>query len=201
MRRLLILTPLLLNACGTPRIEVSNGCLTVQTESGVVIRCPGQQDVVVSNGTPGPQGSPGPKGNDGLSVVSLTTTTTTCKSGGVTTFLATDQNSSGKLEFDKDTNISSFTVCNGDKGEPSPTPTPSKYTPVAVIDPCGDKPGVIDEVLLRLNDGSILASVSDKANGQNTRFAILPPNNYMTTDGSNCYFTITTSGDVINERY
>jgi hypothetical protein len=109
--------------------------------------------------------------------------------------MATDVNRSGKLEFDKDEAITSFTVCNGETG------MTSEYTPVAVIDPCGDKPGVIDEVLLKLSNGSVLASVSDKRNGENTRFAILPANNYMTTDGSNCYFTITSQGEIINERY
>lgn len=62
---------------------------------------------------------------------------------------------------------------------------------VAVLDPCGDTAGVVDEVLLKLSNGQVLASFSDKANGKNTRFSILSENvTYQTTDGSNCTFKI-----------
>jgi hypothetical protein len=65
-----------------------------------------------------------------------------------------------------------------------------------VLDPCGDSPNIIDEILIRLADGRVLCSFSDKANGQNTRLSILPPGSYRTTDGSSCAFTINADGTV-----
>lgn len=67
---------------------------------------------------------------------------------------------------------------------------------VEVIDPCLDAPGIYDEVILRLANGQLLASFSQNASGLNTRFAILTPGSYQTTDGSNCSFTVTAEGDI-----
>lgn len=61
---------------------------------------------------------------------------------------------------------------------------------VGIEDPCGDTPGIIDEVLLRLSGGRILASFSDTASGMNTRFSIIPNGNYVVTDGSGCHFSV-----------
>ena len=61
---------------------------------------------------------------------------------------------------------------------------------VAVIDPCGDAPGIYDEVLLKLQDGNILASFSQNQSGLNTRFSLLSPGSYQTTDGTSCVFTV-----------
>jgi hypothetical protein len=67
---------------------------------------------------------------------------------------------------------------------------------VDTIDICGDGPGV-DEVLLRLSNGKILASFSQNASGLNTRFAILTPGNYVSTDSQNCFFTVQANGNVV----
>lgn len=67
----------------------------------------------------------------------------------------------------------------------------SGYTHIdEIIDPCGDTVGKYDEVLLRLSDGSIIASFSDSASGQNTRFALIPNGSYQTTDGTSCRFSV-----------
>ena len=65
-----------------------------------------------------------------------------------------------------------------------------------IIDPCGNAPAVVDEVLLKLTDGSLLASFSDNSSGKNTRFAVVPAGNYVTTDGSSCMFHVSSSGAV-----
>jgi hypothetical protein len=90
----------------------------------------------------------------------------------------------------------------------APTPTQyvtrvemSDYTATAVIDPCGLYPGKINEVLLVLANGHILASFSDNASGLNTRFGLLTPGNYVTSDGTLCYFTIDADYKVINDHY
>lgn len=67
---------------------------------------------------------------------------------------------------------------------------------VSIIDPCGDAVNVHDEVLLKLSDGKILASFSDTTAGKNTRFSVLTQGSYVTTDGSNCSFSVDASGNV-----
>lgn len=85
----------------------------------------------------------------------------------------------------------------GDAGAPGADAALSAYSIVNVIDVCGDAPGIIDEVLLVLANGQVLVSFSENANGKNTRFSILPPGTYQTTDGSACVFTLTADGQVL----
>lgn len=80
----------------------------------------------------------------------------------------------------------------GPNGLPGPAGSPAPAVPyqiTEIIDPCGNAPGIYDEVLLRIGS-IILASFSDNANGQNTRFSIIVSGNYVTTDGSNCHFSV-----------
>lgn len=69
-----------------------------------------------------------------------------------------------------------------------------------VIDPCGPS-GNYDEVLLRFDNGLIIASFSDNADGKNTRFSVLTAGLYMTTDNSRCQFEVDNRGNVINDHY
>lgn len=84
---------------------------------------------------------------------------------------------------------------DGEDGSDAPT---SPFLPVEIVDPCGDAPGIYDEVFIRLANGTLLASFSDSANGQNTRFSVLVAGNYMTTDGSHCYFSVDGSNQIVN---
>lgn len=79
----------------------------------------------------------------------------------------------------------------GTAGADSP-PTP--YTVVNVIQPCGAASSPYKEVLLLLENGDLLASFSETASGQNTRFAFLPDGSYVDTDASGCAFTVSTVG-------
>lgn len=90
---------------------------------------------------------------------------------------------------------------NGSNGTPGVSAPPTDFTPVGIEDPCGDAPDIYDEVFLRLANGTLLASFSDDANGDNTRFSILDPGTYTTTDGDNCTFTVTSSYAIINESH
>lgn len=82
---------------------------------------------------------------------------------------------------------------NGANGQDA---TPSITDIVAILNPCGDAPGVYDEVFLKLRNGVVVASFSDSASGSNTRFAIVPTNTtHTTTDGDNCQFQIDNNGD------
>jgi hypothetical protein len=66
-----------------------------------------------------------------------------------------------------------------------------------VIDPCGNPPGTgqqaLDEVLLRLRNGQIIAHYSS---GQKQFLVIVPPGYYSTTDGYSCSFQVLNDGSV-----
>lgn len=153
------------------------------------------------NGQNGSDGTNGTNGNNGYSTLIELIPSTTCNNGGTGILTGLDFNRSGLIDLG-DINVQSTDICNGENGangEDAPVPAP--YTPVSVIDPCGDKSGVFDEILLRLSNNQILASFSDNANGQNTRFSLLIPGSYMTTDGSHCYFSVDNNGNIVNEHY
>jgi hypothetical protein len=86
----------------------------------------------------------------------------------------------------------------------APPPTSHSYyynyeqqngeTIVEVIDPCGDNPSKqFEEVLLRLSNGQILAHFSS---GNKEFFSLLSPGNYVTTDGTNCHFTVDAKNNI-----
>lgn len=84
-------------------------------------------------------------------------------------------------------------VCDGTPGADAPV-SPLNIT--ELIDPCGNTPGIYDEVLLRTNSGQIIASFSDNMNGNNTRLSVLEAGSFITTDGSNCHFSVDSLGNV-----
>lgn len=69
---------------------------------------------------------------------------------------------------------------------------PTAYTVVQIIDPCG-KQTAFDEVLLKLANGSILAHY---ASGSNQFLTYVTPGSFVTTDGTNCHFTVSSTGNV-----
>lgn len=168
----------------------------------------GQQGATGSKGEAGQQGdtgNEGASGKDGVSIVfSKADPGTDCRNGGEIILIAYDTNGTGAFEI-SDTGIQSITICNGTNGTDgangSDAPS-TPFTPVSIINPCGDKPAVYDEIFLKLANGTILASFSDNADGKNTRFSVLTPNTtYRTTDGDNCVFTIDANGNVTNESH
>lgn len=72
------------------------------------------------------------------------------------------------------------------------------YGVSSVIDVCGTKPGMFNEVLLKLNNGQIMAHYSD---GQKQFLSLLGPGSYQTTDGTGCFFTVTTDFQITDEHY
>lgn len=174
-----------------------------------------------NTGASGTNGTDGIDGEDGFSTVFAVVSATTCPAGGSHILMATDSNRSGALE-PSDADLSSATICNGENGQAGTDGSdgqdgvdgidgtdgtngtdapPSAFSVVNVIDPCGDTPGIIDEVLLQLGNGTLLASVSDKVNGENTRLSVLLPGTYKTTDDSKCNFTVTSANQLTNEHY
>lgn len=91
---------------------------------------------------------------------------------------------------------SSVLLLNGSPGAQGEQGPSSPYSIAEIIDPCGNASGIYDEVILKLQNGKILASFSDNANGKNTRLSEITQGNYMTTDGSNCHFSVDSLGNV-----
>lgn len=71
---------------------------------------------------------------------------------------------------------------------------------VEMYDPCGPQ-GSWNEIFLKLSSGKYVASFSANATGLNTRFTVLEDGNYVTTDGSLCYFTVSGGGTVISNEH
>lgn len=67
------------------------------------------------------------------------------------------------------------------------------YDVMDLIDPCG-KEGTFDELILRLRNGILLAHYST---GNKQFITQLHPGNYVTTDGTNCHFTVNNDLDIM----
>lgn len=169
-----------------------------------------------SSGQPGPPGKTGPSGpqgeagSSGANVVFDISNYSSCPGGGKTLLVALDKDRDGLLNPLFDSDFKSLEVCNGlngqdgqdgqdgANGEDAPQ---SDFTPVSIEDPCGDASNVYDEVFLRLAGGQLLWSLSDNSSGTNTRFSLAVPGNWVTTDGSLCYFTVDSNFNILNEHY
>ena len=158
---------------------------------------------VVCNGATGNDGNNGGDGHNSL--VAVVHSASGCAAGGITLLAGVDADDSGSLSPSEV--ASSGEVCNGNNGLNGINGTngtdapPTAFTPVGLIDPCGDAPGVFDEIFVKLQNGTLIASFSDNASGANTRFSVLVTGtNYRTTDGSSCYFSVNAAG-VYNDHY
>ena len=66
---------------------------------------------------------------------------------------------------------------------------------LAVLNPCGPQ-GNYEEILLKLNDGRVIAVLDGGATQD--RLVVLPvPGAYSTTDGFSCVFSLDTNGDLV----
>lgn len=140
--------------------------------------------------------TPPKDGQDGYSAVfEVVPAPTLCPNGGNAFIAALDANRDGVVS-EGDLNLTTTAICNGIDGVQGPAGqdgvngSDGKDAVAELIDPCGDAPGVVDEVLIKLADGRVLASFSANVQGLYTRLAVLPPGTYMTTDGSGCVFSI-----------
>ena len=101
--------------------------------------------------------------------------------------MATDINNTGVYNS-QFPNQQSMTICNGQNGV-----TPA-FTTVETITACGNNVAY-KEVLLRLQNGQVLASFSNDTGGTMTRLSFLPDGTFMNTDNSGCVFSLSTSSD------
>lgn len=166
-------------------------------------------------GKPAQQGAPGAKGDAGIpginghnAIVSMANVALTCSHGGYTLIVATDMNDNQII--DAGDVASSAEICHGapgaaghdgEDGHDGADAPPTPFSPVGIVNPCGDAPNLVDEVFLKLSNGLLLASFSDNSLGKNTRFGVLTPGAYQTTDGDNCSFTVGPSGSISGESH
>jgi hypothetical protein len=150
-------------------------------------------------------GRPGKDGVDGYTSLLSLGAADLCVNGGNVFSSGLDLNRDGSLQLEETQAVA--VVCNGRDGtdgndgvDGSDAVLPS-FTPVGILNPCGDNPSLYDEVFLKLANGMVLASFSDKVNGENTRFSILVAGTYVTTDGDHCTFTVDSSGGLTNESH
>lgn len=110
------------------------------------------------------------------------------------------------LDLDRDNSLDSTeivqtqVVCDGTNGEDGQDgvdgedgqDADSNFFIVEVHDPCGDKPGHPDEVILELEDGSFVAWY------KNLGLSVLDKNvHYRTTDKQKCDFKIDSNGNIV----
>jgi hypothetical protein len=163
-----------------------NSVLDATEISKTEIVCDGKDGNAGPSGRDGDSGQPGSNGHSVVFEL-IPASTQACPAGGTTIILALDINDTGAYDPQLP-NQQSTSICNG---QDAPT---SAYMPVQVITPCG-KTVPYKEVLLRLENGEVLASFSETSAGLNTRLALLPDGAYVDTDQSSCVFTLASSAD------
>lgn len=186
MKVLIPLTLFFLLGCGQEvEVESLETCLVDKVRNETIITCPEKEPVIIEDG------------EDGLnSLVSATRGSIDaliCVSeAGIVVNSGLDSNRNEVLDSSEIT--STVAVCDGLDGEDGSDAVQSQFQVVEVIDPCGDYDGPgnsddHDEVLLKLQDGTILAWY------KNLGLTILMPGfNYQTTDKQKCKFRINNDG-------
>ena len=221
----LLVVAILAGCSDTDALSVEAGCTVTTVPEGYRVDCPGQEPMLVANGkdgedgvdgrdgangadgrdgvdgrdgADGQDGSNGQDGRDGSNghsaVVAQLPAGEACAAGGIILLTAIDTNDNLVVDA-SDAQLQSATLCNGASAPVSP------LSPVAIVDPCGSAPGILDEVFLRLANQRLVASFSDDVGGTNTRFAMLEPGSYITTDGDLCRFTVNASYAIVNESH
>lgn len=171
---LIIMSLILLTSCGGNNVNTPQGA-------------PGAPG---PNGLPGPTGSPGPSGPAGTSC------TATQIAVGDPVLL-----DGGAIINCGATSVMISNGRNGINGTNGTNGVTSTYSITSLVNPCGDAPGIADEVFLKLVDGTLLWLQVDNASGLNARLAIAQPGSWITTDGDNCQFTLNADGSISNENH
>ncbi len=145
-------------------------------------------------GADGAAGLSGPAGSNGHSMVFhiASPSVEQCPTGGSLIMMALDTLDTGVYDVNLPAQ-QSIALCNGNHGQNGSDAVTPSYSPVAAIQPCGPGGG-FKEVLLRLANGQVLASLSNNTAGDMTRLAFLPDGTYTTTDSASCQFSISTAG-------
>lgn len=101
---------------------------------------------------------------------------------GLETSLSLVSQNINKVEYDQDIVENTISMLQSDIAA-----LQNKTTVREIIDPCGDNLGQFDEVLILLDDGSIIGYFEQ---GDKRFLTQLPDGNFRTTDNQQCNFTI-----------
>lgn len=160
-----------------------------------------------NNGADGHDGSNGSNGTNGTNGVNGTNTTFSV----VADLGANCTNGGFDVTFTDSIHSSTEYICNGtngtngNNGQAGTNGTNGSnggtvsFSLVQAIEPCGAASSPWKEVLLGLMGGQLLASFSENAGGQNTRFAFIPNGSYVDTDSSGCTFTVSGNGSTTSQ--
>lgn len=203
-------------------------CQSVRNGSSVTVSCndgtvfvlnDGQEGAVGATGATGATGSQGIQGEKGdtgeaganghSAIVSQAPADSlVCTNGGVLISMGVDLNDNSTMEPTEVKQVA--TLCNGlngsdgtngqdgEDGEDGQDAVISQFAPIDLVNFCGNSSLAWSEVGFRLANGTIVASFSENANGKNTRWTVIRPGSYITTDGYGCNFTVTVSGQIVN---
>lgn len=194
MKKLLLIAAIFcLAGCGTEEVKFSSpeGCSVEDTEEGAKVVCDDGTVVPINDGVNGSDGEDGDNGyNSLISADRATLSASICPAeSGVAIKVGLDTNFNNSLDSSE---IQSTTfVCDGQDGqdgEDGQNANNSSYMIVDIADPCGDKPGHFDEVLLVTESEGVIAYF--KENGSREFLTVLTPGNYRTTDKQKCNFTV-----------
>lgn len=147
----------------------------------------GNQGPTGPSGPAGPVGPIGPTGNSGSSctVTSAIGGALISCTDGTAIVLLNGTNGEDGEEGEQ-----------GPQGDPGEDAPPTPYTVTEMIDPCGDQTAY-DEILLRLANDQLVAHFSS---GSLEFLTVLPPGNYVTTDGTHCVFTVEADLSITGEH-
>lgn len=162
----------------------------------ILISCVVVMAGLLSSSCRGPRGE---DGRDGLSslidVTKVNTAVGVCLSGSAV-LINSGLDLDSDLRLDSNEINRSEVVCegangqdgvDGEDGQDAPS---NPWTVSSVVDPCGDDPGQVDEVLLFYENGEILAWY------KNVGLVLLSPGgSYVTTDKQECRFKIDLDGN------
>ena len=166
----------------------------------------GEKGDTGATGPQGPRGEAGSSGKDGQGCTATDVVGGVVINCGLTNLLVEDGETGemgpvGPRGDRGETGEQGVPGATGPQGELAAI---SAFTPVAIVDPCGATDGIVNEVFFRLANGLLVASYSENSSGTNTRFAIIPPGNYQTTDtnkpGKRCRFSVDSNNQLYNEQ-
>ncbi len=203
MNKFIALGVLALMGCGERTATISglaggpgapgSSCHVEQQLGGALLVCDDGTSAVINNGSDGAAGANGADGSNGLdgsngqdgvgcSVQSVSAGGPAPNGGALITCGATST-----LVLNGTNGLDGANGTNGTDGADAP---PTAYTIVGVVDPCGDAPGIDDEIFLQLANGQLVWLQVNSASALTARLALGRPGNWTTTDTSSCNFTV-----------
>lgn len=174
MKYLIIILPFIMQNCGNPYLysyapELLS-CSIEEVSEGGLIKCPGQEDVLIKHGSDGLDGLKGETGAQG------------------------DKGNTGESGAKGDKGDQGETGPQGEQGEIGPQgPQGEPGNSITLVVPCPGTANTVShpEKLVCINNTTLFAVYDAGTPGLNRLVELIPFTNYRTTDGRNCFFKTT----------